>query len=256
MKVVQINATSGIGSTGKICRGISKILNDNNIENYIFHTKGNGDGPNDYRYMQQKEIKFAALKSRILGNWGFNSKKATVKLINALKGIKPDIVHLHNMHGHNCNLELLLKHLKENRVKVIWTFHDCWAYTGYCVHYEMVNCYKWQKECFDCPQKKKYTWLIDNSKRLFYKKRNLLKDLDLTIVTPSEWLFEEVKKSFLKGKTIRVINNGINTDIFKPTDSAFRERYGLDNKHIVLGVAFDWGIKKGLDVFEWITLRK
>ncbi len=249
MKTVQINATCGLGSTGKICVGISEVLSQKGIENYILYSsKGSGYELgipcSDSRY-----IKTQALRSRVLGNYGFNSKKATQKMIDELEKIGPDIVHLHNIHGHDCDIEALFTYLKVNKTKLIWTFHDCWAFTGYCVYFDAMSCDKWKTECSQCPQKSSYSYLFDKSKRLFEKKKKLFEDLDLTIITPSQWLADLVGESFLKNYPTKVINNGIDLGVFKPLESDFRKKYGLENKNIVLGVSFAWEKRKGLDVF-------
>ncbi|MBQ7107066.1 MAG: glycosyltransferase [Clostridia bacterium] len=255
MKVVQINATCGAGSTGKICVAISELLDKQNIENYVFYTQGISQHKNGVKYADKKYIKMQALKSRVLGNYGFNSKLATKKLIAQLSQIKPDIVHLHNIHAHNCDLELLFKYFKSTKTKLFWTFHDCWVFTGYCTYFDMVNCDKWQTNCKNCPQKKEYSWFFDRSTALFNKKKDLFSGLDLTIITPSQWLADLVKQSFLKDYPVKVINNGIDLNVFKPTTGDFRKKYNLDNKFIVLGVAFDWGARKGLDVFIELSKR-
>lgn len=255
MKIVQINTTCGVGSTGKICVGISQILEEKNIENYILYSsKSNG-----YKYgikcSDDKYIKFQALKSRVFGNYGFNSGKATKKMISDLKRINPDIVHLHNIHGHDCDLEMLFKYFKASKTKIIWTFHDCWAFTGYCTHFTMMKCNKWRTQCYECVQKQEFSWFFDKSKVLFERKKKIFQELDLTIVTPSQWLADLVKQSFLKDYPVKVINNGIDCTLFKPSESSFRERNGLENKKIVLGVAFDWSERKGLDVFIELSKR-
>lgn len=250
MKIVQINITCGSGSTGKICLAVSELLTGENIENYILYSSGNSEYPLSKKYMSRWEIKFQALKSRFWGNYGFQSKAATKRLINELNKISPDIVHLHNLHGHNANLEILFKYLKENEIKVFWTFHDCWAYTGYCVYYDLVKCTQWKNEgCHKCSQKKRYSWFLDRSSYLYEKKKTLLTGLDLTIVTPSQWLADQVKQSFLKDCDIKVINNGIDLSAFYPRESNFREKYGIGDKFVVLGVALGWEKRKGLDVF-------
>ena len=171
MTVVQINATCGVGSTGKICVGISEILTQNGIENYILYSsKGNGY-PLGIRCSDDKYIKLQALKSRIFGNYGFNSSLATRKMIKELDRISPDIVHIHNIHGHDCNIKILLEYFKNKKTKLVWTFHDCWAFTGYCPHYAMVGCDKWKTECKNCPQRKEYSWFFDKSKVNFNKKK-------------------------------------------------------------------------------------
>ena len=254
MKVVQINATCGFGSTGKICIGISELLTGKGIENYIVCSKSNGYSLG-VECSDNKYTRFQALKSRVFGNYGFNSKNETKKIIAELEKIKPDVVNLHNIHGHDCNLEMLFKYFKRNNTKLIWTFHDCWAFTGYCMYFDMSLCDKWKTGCHNCPQRKAYSFFLDRSKQLFERKKELFSGLDLTIVTPSQWLADLVKQSFLKDYPVKVINNGIDLDVFKPTESDFRKKYGLENKKIILDVAFGWDARKGLDVFLELEKR-
>lgn len=250
MKVVQINATCGVGSTGKICVGISQVLCDNNIENCILYSSKDNGYEFGIKCSSDKYIRVQALKSRALGNYGFNSQKATRKMISKLERIKPDIVHLHNIHGHDCNLDMLFTYFRKNKTKLVWTFHDCWAFTGYCTYFDMANCNKWQTQCKECPKSRDHSWFFDKSNKLFEKKKKLFEGLDLTIVTPSQWLADLVKQSFLKDYPVKVINNGIELSVFKPIQGDFRDKYGIfQNKKIILGVAFDWGARKGLDIF-------
>lgn len=255
MKVVQINATCGVGSTGKICVGISRLLTEESIENYILYSSKSNGYENGIKCSSDRYVKLQALRSRVFGNYGFNSKWATKKMIYELRRIDPDIVNLHNIHGHDCDIEMLISYFKERNVKVIWTFHDCWAFTGYCMYFDIENCDRWKTGCFDCPQRREYSWLFDKSSKLFEKKRRLLDGLDLTIVTPSQWLADIVKQSFLKDKPISVINNGIDLSVFKPSESTFVKNYGLEGKNVVLGVSFDWDKRKGLDVFIDLSKR-
>lgn len=255
MKVVQINATCGVGSTGKICVGISQLLADNGVENFILYSnKSNGYGYG-IQCANDGYIKLQALKSKILGNYGFNSTKATHKMINELERIAPDIVHLHNIHGHDCNLDMLFAYFKKNHTKLIWTFHDCWAFTGYCTYFDMANCSKWKTYCAQCTKRRDYSFFFDKCAQLFEKKKQLFEGLDLTIVTPSQWLADCVKQSFLKDYSVNVINNGIDIDLFKHTESEFRKKYGLENKRIILGVSFGWDERKGLDAFVVLAKR-
>lgn len=256
MKIVQINTVCGSGSTGKICVAISELLTAQNVENYIYYASGNSTYPLGRRYMSPWEVKWQALKSRVFGNFGFNSKKATKRLIKELDGISPDIVHLHNLHGHNVHLGLLFSYLKRKKVKVFWTFHDCWAFTGYCPHYDMVGCDRWKTGgCKNCPQRKHYSWFFDRSRYLFEKKKELFTGLDMTVITPSRWLADQVKQSFLHKYDVKVIHNGIDLSVFYPRESDFRKKYNIEDKFIVLGVAFDWGPRKGLDVFIELSKR-
>ncbi len=255
MRILQINSTCGIGSTGKICVGISQLLNEHNIENYIMYScLGNGYSLG-IPCSNKIYIKFQALKSRILGNYGFNSALLTKRIIAEIERIQPDIIHLHNIHGHDCNLEILFEYLKSKKIRLVWTFHDCWAFTGYCTHFVSAGCEKWKTACESCAQKRSYSWTSDKSRELFEKKKKLFQGLDLTIVSPSVWLADLVKQSFLSEYPVKVINNGINLDVFKPDESNFRQKYSLSNKKVVLGVSFGWNEAKGLDAFVELSKK-
>lgn len=249
MKIVQINSSCGSGSTGKICVGISKVLGSQEIENYILYSTGNSS----YQYAIKCASRFPklqALRSRILGNYGFNSVQETKKLINELERIQPDIVQLHNLHAHNCHLEILFNYLRRKNIKIYWTFHDCWAFTAYCPYYDMAACDKWKKGCSHCKQLKAFSWFADRSAWLYERKKKVLTDLDLTIITPSQWLADQVGMSFLAGYPTKVLNNGIDLDVFQPRASSFREHYDIpEEKFVVLGVAINWTPRKGADVF-------
>lgn len=250
MKIVQINVTCGIGSTGKICEALSEKMTQNGIENAVFYSSRQSDLSKAKKYMTDNDVKFQSLKSHVFGKYGFYSSKATSSLIKELKKFKPDIIHLHNLHGHNCNLKELFLFFQEAKTKVLWTFHDCWAFTAYCPYFTIVGCDKWRTACKKCPQRKKFSWFFDKSKYLFENKKEFFTSLDLTIVTPSEWLAKLVKQSFLKDYPVKIINNGIDLNVFRPRESDFRKKYEIpENKYLLLGVAFDWGVRKGLDIF-------
>ena len=255
MTVVQINTTCGVGSTGKICVGISRLLTESGVRNHIlFSCETDGD-PLGIACSDSRYRKLQALKSRAFGNYGFNSERATRKMIRELERLRPDVVHLHNIHGHDCDLEMLLTYFRQTRTKLVWTFHDCWAFTGYCTHFTLAGCDQWKRGCAHCPQRREYAWFFDRSGELFETKKRLLQGLDLTIVTPSEWLAGLVKQSFLRDVPVRVIPNGIDLHVFRPTPGDFRLRHGLEDRKIVLGVSFDWGYSKGLDVFADLANR-
>lgn len=250
MKIAQINSVCGSGSTGKICVEISKLLTENGIDNVIFYAQGNSDYPLGKKYMGVGELKQQAFKAKVCGTYGFQAKRATQRLIKALDRFSPDVVQLHNLHGHNIHLELLFSYLKERKIKVFWTFHDCWAFTGYCMYFDIVKCERWITGCEKCPQRKKYSWIFDRSSSLFKKKRALFSNLDMTIITPSQWMAGLVKKSFLGDYPIKVTHNGIDLNIFCPRESNFREKNGISaDKTVLLGVANKWEKRKGLDVF-------
>lgn len=255
MKVVQINASLN-GSTGKICKAVSGLLTEKGVENYIFYSAKESDFHCGVKYQKNGYTRMQTAFSRLLGNYGFNAKLSTKKLIKQLKKIQPSVIHLHNVHSHNLHLGLFFEYVKQTNVKVFWTFHDCWAFTAYCPHFDRIGCEKWESGCFSCPQKKQYSWFFDKSKRLYEKKKKALTGVnDMTIVTPSKWLAGLVKRSFLKEYPVKVVHNGIDLSVFQPTKSDFKEKYRLQNKKIVLGVAFDWGVGKGLDVFVDLSKR-
>ncbi len=255
MKAVQINTVCGSGSTGKICIGISQVLNNNGVENYILYAKGYSKYPYA-RKCTERFPKLQALRSRVLGNYGFNSKKTTERLIAELERIKPDIVHLHNLHGHNCDLSRLMDYFRTHAIKLVWTFHDCWAFTAYCPHFVMANCDKWKTGCHHCVQKRTFSWFADRSAWLYEKKKETFAGLDLTIVTPSQWLADLVKESFLKDYPVHVIHNGIDLSVFHPAPSDFRNKYRIaEDQFVLLGVADQWVPRKGPDVFIRLAER-
>lgn len=176
---------------------------------------------------------------------------ATIKLLRKLDAFKPDIIHLHNIHGWYVNIILLFRYIKKHNIRVVWTLHDCWAFTGHCPHFQENNCTKWVNGCKKCELHMNYPKsYLDNSKWMYaIKKQCFVGVKDLTIVTPSEWLASLVKRSFLGCYPCQVINNGIDLTVFCPRESDFRVMNKLENKKIVLGVASQWNNKKGLDVF-------
>ena len=182
---------------------------------------------------------------------GFFSYFSTLNFLKKVKKYKPDLVHIHNLHNCYINLKMLFKFIKKHDIKTVWTLHDCWSFTGHCPYFDMIGCDKWKTGCYKCPQYRDYPQsFFDNSKYMYRLKKKWFTEIEnLTIVTPSQWLGDLVKQSFLKDYPVKVIHNGIDLSVFKPTNSGFRKKYDCENKYILLGVAFDWGKRKGLDVF-------
>ena len=249
MKIVQLNSSCDKGSTGTICVEISKLLTEHNIENFILYSNDRSNYQQGIKYANTNEIKLGALESRLFGNWGTENNCSTKRLISILSNIHPDLVHLHNIHSHACNIQMLFDYLSKEKIKVVWTFHDCWSITGYCTHFEMAGCLKWRAGCYNCPLKKHYSWIIDNSFKQYQIKKSLLSNQSFTIITPSKWMSEQVSQSFLKSHPIKVINNGIDLDAFHPISGDFREKNNIRNEKIILGVSSIWNKQKGLDVF-------
>ncbi len=255
MRIVQINTTSTRGSTGNICLSIRHLLDEAGVENFICSFSDHSDADRTIPCASPLYLKSQALRARIRGNWGLNSRASTRKLINALDRLSPDIIHIHNIHSHDCDIDRLFRYFKEKKTKIVWTFHDCWAFTGYCTYFSDASCDKWKSECGHCPLRSKYSWFFDRSREMHACKKELFSGLHLSIVTPSRWLASAVQESFLKDHPCRVIHNGIDLSVFQPTESNFRQENGLGAKYIVLGVAYDWGRRKGLDVFLELASR-
>lgn len=259
MIVVEIN-TCDYGSTGKIMLQIASCTNASGNA-FTFSrawTNQKKSLNNNLYFGSYLNNGIHHILGMMTGYEGCFSVVGTKQLLNRLNEIKPDIIHLHNLHGWYINLPRLFKYIKKNSIKVIWTLHDCWAFTGHCPHFTLVKCDKWKTGCYKCPQYKEYPKSIfDNSKKMYRLKKEWFTGVEnLTIVTPSEWLANLVKQSFLKDYPIKVIHNGIDLSIFRPTESDFREKYNIaKDKFILLGVAFGWGKRKGLDVFIELSKR-
>ncbi len=257
MRIAQINMLHA-GSTGKI---MFELADRMRAEGHTVHTFS----PRYYSRLEKTE--FPKKKDHFYFGWRFEnmlhvraaqltgfhgcfSLFGTMQLVRMLDEFRPDVIHLHNLHNWTVNLPVLFGYIRRRRIRVIWTLHDCWAFTGQCPHYLAAKCDKWKKGCFACPQVRQYPQsFVDRTRVMYRMKKRWFCDIEnMTIATPSRWLAEEVKQSFLKEYPVRVINNGINLSVFRPTPSDFRQKYGLQDKKIVLGVAFGWGYKKGLDV--------
>jgi len=250
MKVLQINVVYPYGSTGRICEGIYDMCNRNGIDCKIATAYGHkNDGVINISSRIDNHIHNRIARVTMLE--GCFSKMRTRLFLKKVSKFNPDIIHLHNIHGNYINIDLLFKYIEKHKIRTIFTAHDCWALTGYCKHFTVSGCNKWKNRCESCAMKgQDPVNLLDNSRKMFEKKKKLFSCVDnFTIVTPSQWLADLFKESYLSGKNIKVINNGIDLSSFKPTQSDFRKRYNLEDKKIILGVAFDWGYRKGLDVF-------
>ncbi len=255
MRIFQINSVAGIRSTGRICTDIAKLLFERGHECKIAFGRENApDFCREYTVKVGTKIGAYARFARglALDDHGKGARSATEKLIKELDAFKPDLVHLHNIHGYYLNVELLFKHLKKIGVPVVFTLHDCWTFTGHCAYFDFVGCERWRTGCFGCPALGEYppSLLRDRSKKNYREKKEIFTSLDnLTLVTPSKWLATLAKESYLGKYDIRVINNGIDLSVFKPTPSDILTRLGLCGKKILLGVASVWERRKGLSDF-------
>lgn len=252
-KILFINSVCN-GSTGTICKTLYKAAVEAGHECCIAY--GRGEAPKGFKTIKignKLDIYLHVLKARLFDASGFGSKHATKEFIKKIDEFKPDIIHLHNIHGYYVNIEILFKYLKNHpEIKKIWTLHDCWAFTGHCAYYTYAKCNKWETCCKGyCPNRNEYPKTIFSCVTKNYtKKKNIFSNVgNMVLITPSQWLKNEIEKSFLKDYETVVIHNGVDTSIFKPTPSDIRQQYGIEDKKIILGVASVWDKRKGLNTF-------
>lgn len=261
MKYVQINSRADVWAES-IIFSKHRELQSQGDESWVFWARGEHEQD---EYMQKiasyPEVCADALFTRIDGRAGFHSKTVTRRLLKKLDAIDPDVVHLHVLLGYYINVRMLFEWLASHRCQVIWTLHDCWAFTGHCIYFTYAQCMQWHDGCAfyqTCPQKNEYPetvfggdqsvrWSFEEKKRLF----TMLPAERMKLITPSQWLADLVKQSFLSKYDVKVVHNAVNTSIFKPSQSDFRKKYGIGNRFMVLGVASKWSERKGLrDIFR------
>ena len=260
MKILFINVVCGIYSTGKICAELAQEAEAQGHTAKIAY--GRDTVPPQYekyavRIGSDLGNKLHALHTRVTDRHCFASTLATKKFLAWADEYDPDVLWLHNFHGYFVNIELLFNWIKTRpNMQVKWTLHDCWPFTGHCAHFSFVGCDKWKTGCHHCPQGSSYpaTAVLDSSHWNYKKKKALFTGIpNMTLITPSKWLADLVKESFLAEYPVEVQYNTVNTDVFKPTPGDFRQRNGLEDKKLLLGVASTWTDKKGLPDFAQLA---
>jgi putative colanic acid biosynthesis glycosyltransferase len=253
VKVLQINTGANIGSTGRIAEGIGIELMRQGHESYMAY--GRNANPSTSQLIKiggKWNSIWHAIYSGLFDRHGFTSKIATKKFIRTIEKLKPDIIHLHNIHGYYLHVGYLFNFLRSSKIPVVWTFHDCWPFTGHCTYFDSVGCTKWQTECYHCPKSKAYptSYFLDQSKRNFLEKKELFQlGNQLHIVAPSQWLANLIQQSFLAGHNIHMIHNGVDISVFKPAAPLS----AAPKENVILGVASIWDKRKGLE--DFIALR-
>lgn len=257
MSIVMVNTCAGMGSTGKIVDWLAAEAEKAGMDTVTICGKKTENARNAICVQGKAEYYANNLLSRVCGNEGAGAQLHTRRVLKQLENTDVELMHLHNLHGHYINAGMLFDKIKKDNIPVVWTLHDCWAFTGQCPHFTEVQCDKWKTGCNHCTQKNRYPQAyIDRSKRMWETKKRWFTGVEnMTIVTPSQWLGDLVKQSFLKEYPVKVIHNGIDLSLFQPTDGHFRQDHDLVDKKIILGVAFDWGHRKGLDVFIALSKR-
>ena len=259
--VVEIN-TSDYGSTGKIMLQIADCGEKCGFSVYTVSRKWKGKQiPKHGKHLYVGSFLENGLHHALSGLTGLDggfTVFGTHRLIRTLRRLKPDVIHLHNLHSWYINLPMLFRYIKKENIPVVWTLHDCWAFTGHCPYFDMAECEKWKSDCRGCSLYRRYPEsLTDNARKMLRKKKEWFGGVkNMTVVTPSEWLAGLVRQSHLGVYPVRVINNGIDLSVFKPTASDFRAKHGIpEDCCLLLGVAFDWEVRKGLDVFAELYRR-
>ena len=259
IKVLQINTVyKNGGSTGRIVYDLKSIGEKNNIMMYVAYGYEYSKLLEEDYIKTRKlegilELKWNILKTRLFAHHGFYNLRATRRLIRYMDEIKPDIIHLHNIHNHYVNIAMLFDYIKKHNIPVVWTLHDCWSFTGWCAYFDLAKCDKWKSGCKGecrCLHDYPFTWFFNRSQQNFLdKKRTFCGVKDLTLITPSQWLADLTRESFLNNYPVEVINNGVDTDIFKPKrDNDIRSKYGVpQTTKVILALMSGFNKRKGAE---------
>lgn len=259
-RLLQINPVLRMNtSTGRIMQEIGDLAMAHGWESYIAYSRGRDGVPVCTSQLMpvgsRLSVAWHGLMTRLMDRHGLASSQATRAFIREVDALRPDVIHIHNLHGYFLNYRLLFDYLSHQEVPVIWTVHDCWLYTGHCYHYAFAGCSGWQTGCGHCPQQREFpaSWLVDRSHRNYIDKQRAFTSLPrerFMLIPVSHWMEGEMRQSFLKDCRMRVIHNGIDTETFSPQQgSEILEQYGLRGKQVLLGVASIWSREKGLDDF-------
>lgn len=261
-KLLLINSVANYGSTGHIVEAIGKSAQGLGWDCYLAcgERYSNESSLSLFFVSSKTGQKAQMVQSFLTDRNGFSAKRATFRLIEWIKTLSPDLIHLHNLHGYYLNLSILFDFLNSADIPVVWTLHDCWPLTGHCCHFHSAGCEKWMTGCYHCPQSRQYpaSLFVDQSERNYREKKALFSaNRNLHLVVVSEWMKKIVGESFLKDCPITVIPNGIKTDVFRPVSinsDKLRNQYGLNGKIVLLGVATRWWQEKGYE--DWLELKR
>jgi len=250
MRILQINTTVNSGSTGRIAEDIGKTLISAGHESHIAFGRGKQKSNSKLIKIGNKlDFYLHVIRSLFTDRHGFGSKRATKRLLKEIDIIKPDAIGLHNIHGYYLNVEILFNYIKNKNIPILWTFHDCWPFTGHCSY--NTNC----DNCKNCQRKYPTSVFLNQTTRNYNDKKLIFNQVKkLQIITPSIWLKGLVNQSFLN-YPVKCINNGIDLNQFKPSEYylKLKDKLHLQNKKIILGVASTWDKRKGLSDFTQLA---
>ena len=260
MKILRITTEVNRSSIGRTAEQLGKLVVEEGWESYIAYGRKDGDSiSHKIRVGSRISVYFHVLLTRLFDMHGYGSYFATKKLVRIINRIQPNIIHLHDIHGYYINIDVLFSYLKKTNIPIVWTHHDCWAYTGHCGFYSEASCEKWKDHCYNCPNTNNYPKsYFDGSRRNFKKKESLFTSLDnIYNVGVSQWICNELQQSFLRKYPIKCIYNGIDTNIFVPSiqySDEIRKKFELGNGILLTAVATEWSERKGLS--DYFSLRK
>lgn len=259
MKLFQINVVSNWGSTGRIAEEIGQTAIAAGWNSYIAYGRNLRSSQSHLiKIGTDWDMRWHGVQTRLFDRHGLASVGATKKLIEQIKDINPDIIHLHNIHGYYLNYPILFDYLSKINIPVVWTLHDCWLFTGHCSYFAAIGCNRWETGCYSCPQKNSYpgSLLFDRSKENYIEKRKYFTSVrNMVLVPVSDWLAGLVEQSFLQQYPIKRIYNGVNTSVFAPQGNKLDvfHKYDISGKFLIVGVASIWTLRKGLN--DFIQLR-
>ena len=257
--LLQINSVANTGSTGRIAEGIGLAAIKAGWKSYIAYGRYANPSQSELIKIGNKwDVYNHVLQTRLFDRHGLASKSATKKFIQQIEEIKPDIIHLHNIHGDYLNYPILFEHLSKNNIPVVWTLHDCWPFTGHCAHWAFTGCDKWKTGCNHCIQQKSYpsSWFSDRSEQNYKNKRKTFTAVsNITFVPVSDWLGNFIPDTFMKDYPVHRIYNGIDLSAFQPSNNKKKvfQQYQIATKHCVLAVTNVWTVSKGYNDLKKIS---
>lgn len=257
--LVQVSSSLNCGAPGRIVEQIGLLAQKRGWDCYVVHGLKYSN-PSKLKTIPVESSwgeKVHTVRSLLLDNHGLNSISATKKLIEKLRLIKPNIVHIHNLHGYFLNYMVLFDYLKEINVPIVWTLHDCWAFTGHCAYFDFIGCDKWKYGCENCTAKKTYprSFFLSQSSRNYQVKKECFTGIEhhITLVPVSNWIESFLQDSFLKNCKVHTIHNGVDITLFRPCSEEEKkrllEKHQLEGKFVVLGCAAPWHERKGYSDF-------
>ena len=254
MTVVQLNTVFGSGSTGRIAASLRRLAEEDGFESLA--AWGRGPGPAERGvpgFRSETATGFLAhVAIGFAGLGGFGSRRATERLLAWLDQRRPDLLHLHNLHGFWVDVERLFDWIRRRDVPVVWTLHDAWPLTGHCAFFGEARCDRWKSGCGACPVHRRrypYSVLRDRSAAAWSRKRAAFAGVRrLVLASPSRFLADVARESFLGPYPVEVVPNGVDLSVFRPDGPAPADA-PEPGRRVVLGAAGVWEARKGLRFF-------